>query len=46
MPELPEVETSKRGIEPHVNDQVIKKILVRNNKLRIPLNKKLINFNL
>ena len=42
MPELPEVETTKRGIEPHVNDQVIKKILVRNNKLRIPLNKKLI----
>ena len=42
MPELPEVETTKRGIEPYVNDQVIKKILVRNNKLRIPLNKKLI----
>ena len=42
MPELPEVETTKRGIEPYVNNQIIKKILVRNNKLRIPLNKKLI----
>ena len=42
MPELPEVETTKRGIEPYVKDQIIKKILVRNNKLRIPLNKKLI----
>ena len=27
MPELPEVETTKRGIEPYVNDQVIKKIM-------------------
>ena len=41
MPELPEVETTKRGIEPYISNQSIKKILVRNNKLRIPFNKKL-----
>ena len=41
MPELPEVETTKRGIEPYIRNQSIKKILVRNNKLRIPFNKNL-----
>ena len=41
MPELPEVETTKRGIEPYISNQSIKKILVRNNKLRIPFNKNL-----
>ena len=41
MPELPEVETTKRGIEPYLIEQFIQKILIRNNKLRIPLNKNL-----
>ena len=41
MPELPEVETTKRGIEPYIRDQYIKKILVRNNNLRIPFNENL-----
>ncbi len=41
MPELPEVETTKRGVEPYVKNETIKKILVRNNKLRIPFNKNL-----
>ena len=41
MPELPEVETTKRGVEPYVKNETIEKILVRNNKLRIPFNKNL-----
>ncbi|MAK16939.1 MAG: formamidopyrimidine-DNA glycosylase [Gammaproteobacteria bacterium] len=41
MPELPEVETTKRGVEPYVKNETIKKVLVRNNKLRIPFNKNL-----
>ncbi|QLB41486.1 bifunctional DNA-formamidopyrimidine glycosylase/DNA-(apurinic or apyrimidinic site) lyase [Mannheimia pernigra] len=34
MPELPEVETSVRGIEPYLKGQIIKKIIVRQPKLR------------
>ncbi len=34
MPELPEVETTLRGIEPHVTQQVIKQIIVRQAQLR------------
>ena len=34
MPELPEVETSRRGILPHLKGQVIDKIIVRQPKLR------------
>lgn len=41
MPELPEVETTKRGVEPYVKNETVKKVLVRNNKLRIPFNKNL-----
>jgi formamidopyrimidine-DNA glycosylase len=37
MPELPEVETTLRGIEPHVRGQVIKRFIVRNNQLRWPV---------
>jgi len=37
MPELPEVETTKRGIEPHVLGQTIKKITIRTDKLRWPI---------
>ena len=38
MPELPEVETTKRGIEPYLHNQSITKILVRQKSLRIPFN--------
>jgi len=34
MPELPEVETTRRGIEPHVVGRTITRVLVRNAKLR------------
>lgn len=37
MPELPEVETTRRGIEPHVRGQVISKITVRDSRLRWPI---------
>ncbi|MCA6062429.1 bifunctional DNA-formamidopyrimidine glycosylase/DNA-(apurinic or apyrimidinic site) lyase [Thalassolituus marinus] len=37
MPELPEVETTKRGIEPWLKDQIISKIIVRQPKLRWPV---------
>ncbi len=34
MPELPEVETTRSGVAPYVEGQVVKKVLVRNDKLR------------
>lgn len=34
MPELPEVETSRRGIEPHVLGRLFKRVLVRQHQLR------------
>jgi len=37
MPELPEVETTKAGIAPHIQDQSITKLLVRESKLRWPI---------
>lgn len=37
MPELPEVETTRRGIAPHVEGQTIKSIHIRNPKLRWPV---------
>lgn len=46
MPELPEVETTLRGIEPHLMQQMITKVIVRHYGLRWPIdqniNKKLI----
>ncbi len=45
MPELPEVETSRRGIEPHLLGQTVRKVVVRDARLRWPvpgnLNRKL-----
>ena len=45
MPELPEVETTRRGIEPHINGQTVLSVVTRAKKLRWPipsqLNKKL-----
>lgn len=37
MPELPEVETTRRGIEPHIKQQRISAIIVRQPKLRWPV---------
>ena len=35
MPELPEVETTRRGVEPFLKNKIIKKIEVRNSSLSI-----------
>jgi formamidopyrimidine-DNA glycosylase len=37
MPELPEVETTLRGIAPHIEGQTVKQIIVRQPKLRWPV---------
>lgn len=37
MPELPEVETTRRGVEPHVCGQVVNAVIVRQSKLRWPV---------
>lgn len=34
MPELPEVETSRRGIEPHLVGATIQHAVIRNGRLR------------
>jgi formamidopyrimidine-DNA glycosylase len=39
MPELPEVETSRRGIEPWVVDQTIAGIQIRDRRLRWPISR-------
>lgn len=41
MPELPEVETTRRGIEPHLLGQRIKHFVVRQPKLRWPVSSEL-----
>jgi len=37
MPELPEVETTRKGIQPKVDQQTITKVIVRNASLRWPV---------
>lgn len=37
MPELPEVETTRRGIEPHILGQPIARVIVRERRLRWPV---------
>lgn len=37
MPELPEVETTLRGIKPHVFRQIITRVIVRDSRLRWPI---------
>jgi formamidopyrimidine-DNA glycosylase len=37
MPELPEVETTRRGVEPHVQGRQIREVIVRNRQLRWPV---------
>lgn len=41
MPELPEVETVKNGLLPHLLDQIIVQVVVRQHKLRWPIPKQL-----
>ncbi|WLT06496.1 bifunctional DNA-formamidopyrimidine glycosylase/DNA-(apurinic or apyrimidinic site) lyase [Gilliamella apis] len=43
MPELPEVETSRRGILPYLKGQTIEQIIVRNPKLRWPIDETINN---
>jgi|TARA_R110002072_G_scaffold99563_12_gene218980 formamidopyrimidine-DNA glycosylase len=37
MPELPEVETTRRGVEPHCLNQVVRRVIVREARLRWPV---------
>lgn len=37
MPELPEVETTRRGIAPHIKQQTVSELVVRQPKLRWPV---------
>jgi formamidopyrimidine-DNA glycosylase len=37
VPELPEVETTRRGIEPHILGRTLRKVTVRNRQLRWPV---------
>ncbi len=41
MPELPEVETVCRGLEPRIKNHVIQEVVILNPKLRIPIPKEL-----
>lgn len=41
MPELPEVETTKRGIEPHVVGETLVEVEIRQSKLRWPVSEEI-----
>ena len=43
MPELPEVETTRAGIAPHIIDQAITEVMIRNRNLRWPVTSGLAN---
>ncbi|MGJ8688606.1 MAG: bifunctional DNA-formamidopyrimidine glycosylase/DNA-(apurinic or apyrimidinic site) lyase [Gammaproteobacteria bacterium] len=43
MPELPEVETTRRGIEKHIIDQTVRSVTVRNFQLRWPIPQTLVD---
>lgn len=43
MPELPEVETTRRGISPHIESATITTVTIRNHSLRWPIEKDLAN---
>ncbi len=43
MPELPEVEVIKRGIQPHIVGQVISRVIIRHYGLRWPVPKNIIH---
>ncbi len=38
MPELPEVETTLRGVGPHITDKAVSGVILRQSKLRWPVN--------
>ncbi len=42
MPELPEVETTRRGIAPHVEGKNVERVIVRQGKLRLPVPRELL----
>ena len=42
MPELPEVETARRGIEPHLRGQRIARVDLRQTRLRFPVTRGLV----
>ncbi|GAB2780868.1 bifunctional DNA-formamidopyrimidine glycosylase/DNA-(apurinic or apyrimidinic site) lyase [Halomonas shantousis] len=37
MPELPEVETTRRGLAPHVEGREIREVIVRERRMRVPV---------
>ena len=41
MPELPEVETSRRGIDPHISGRRVIRTVVRQNRLRWPVSEQI-----
>lgn len=41
MPELPEVEITRRGIEPHIHHQTITQVIIRQSQLRWPIPKQI-----
>ncbi|MDH5229363.1 MAG: bifunctional DNA-formamidopyrimidine glycosylase/DNA-(apurinic or apyrimidinic site) lyase [Gammaproteobacteria bacterium] len=41
MPELPEVETTRRGISPHILNKTIQQVIIRHHGLRWPVDKDL-----
>jgi len=43
MPELPEVETTRRGIEPYVRSQYIDRVILRETRLRWPISAEVAN---
>jgi formamidopyrimidine-DNA glycosylase len=42
MPELPEVETTKRGIAPHILQQTVSSVVIRQSQLRWPITAEMI----
>lgn len=42
MPELPEVETTRRGITPHLEHRIVEKVIVRHRGLRWPVPRALV----
>ena len=42
MPELPEVETTRRGIAPHITGRTVTRVIVRNPNLRWPVSRRLV----
>ncbi|MHB0776829.1 bifunctional DNA-formamidopyrimidine glycosylase/DNA-(apurinic or apyrimidinic site) lyase [Halomonas sp. WWR20] len=37
MPELPEVETTRRGLAPHIENREIREVIVRERRMRLPV---------